>query len=215
MSQPPNYPPTSNYASGNYVTPPARPTALTVAAVLGIVLASLSLLCNIIGIFGVIMQSAMSGQPGAVKMSPMMNGIGATMAVISLIIAITWLAVSIGLLKVAPWAISLGKKLALIHILILVLSLVVSLVVVAPETKRAAEQAFNEQQARQGSSGNSPPPGFAKGFAAGMAYGGPLIGFVIGLILPVTMLIALGRPSVQAALAANAGGATGGYSPPM
>lgn len=185
---------------------------MTVAAIFGIVLASLSLICNIFGIFGLIVQTATSAQQ-SVKLPPLVMAVSVVSIVLSTILGITWLAVSIGLLKMAPWAVAWGRKLALIHIGLLVLTLAVSLILVAPETKKMAEAQFEEQQRRQGSNGTPPPPGLAKGFAAGMAYGGPLIGFVIGMILPTTMLIALNRPSVKAAMGSDA--TTGGYAPPM
>jgi hypothetical protein len=158
-----------------------------------------------------IVQSAMSGTHGQVAMPARILAVGATWAVVSLILLISWLAISVGLLKIAPWAISFGKKLAPVHILLLVLSLAVSLVFVAPETKKMAEQQFEAQRQSQNSK-NPPPPAVAKGFAVGMAYGGPIIGFLIGMILPTTMLIALGRPSVKIALDKTLA-AAGGYPP--
>jgi hypothetical protein len=184
-----------------------------VAAIMGIILACIGLLCNVINLGGIAVQVAMKGKPGQVDVPPTIAGVSAIIAVVFLILAMVWLAVSIGLLKIAPWAISLARKLAVLHIVLLVAYLAVSLVFLAPETKRLTEEQLEAQQDSQGSGANQPPLGFAKGVAAGAAYGGPVLGFLFGLILPLTMIIALSRPSVKAI--GGPAAPVGGYTPPM
>lgn len=191
----------------------ARPSSVTAAAIVGIVLASLGILCNLIALAGAAMQSAIrtSGSSGAsssttpVPLPGWMMAVGAIAAVAFLVIAIVWLVVSIGLLKIAGWALSLATKLAPLHIVLLVLWLGVNLILIAPESKKALEEQFQQQQ--QSSQRTPPPPGFAKGFAVGAAYAGPVLSFVLAMILPVTMLICLSRPTAKAAF--------GQVSPPL
>ena len=177
-------------------TGPQRPTAVTVAAVIGIVLASLSLICNGLGILGALFQGLFQGLAGQAQQMEMPKSVtiaSVAIALVGFILAIAWLAISIGLLKLAPWSRGAALKLAMVHIVFCIVALVVNVTVVAPETKKATEQALAQQQTSPSA------PKLGSGFAAGAAYGGAAVAVVWGLIIPATMLIALRGASARVA----------------
>ena len=196
--QPPNYPPGVPYEP--LPMQPPRPTALTVVAVIGIVIASLGLICNgINGIFSAV--AAVGANPMAANQPQLPRWISATTSVeafLSLFIDIAWIAVCIGLLRVSPWARKAAVNLASVHVVWLLISAGFNLGVLAPTMKQAMEQM-------------QPPPNapanaqaFQRGIAAGAAYGGPVLGLLFGLILPVMMLATMTRQSMKAVFAASA-----------
>ena len=203
---PPNYPPGVMYQSQPLLPP--RPTALTVVAVIGLVIASLGLICNGTGgIFSAVAAAGITpGRAGQPQLPAWVNATSAAEAFMSLFIDIAWIVVCIGLLRLSPWARGAAVTLATIHIVWLLLSTGFTLAVLSPVTKRTMEQMPMSSNA----GGN--PPGFQQGFAVGAAYGGPVLGLLFGLILPVMMLATMTRDVMKAVFSRAASGGTPMYT---
>lgn len=209
---PPSYPPMGNYGAANYGMP-ARPKALTVAAIMGIVFASLNLLCNGWGLiknFGI----AVWARDRQVELSRAFTVFNFADAAVFLLLAIVWMIVSIFLLKAALWAISAGRKLAIVHILLLV-GYVVGSFALASDARKLYREQIDEQQRSQPASAQPMPAGMMDAMVNIATYGAPIIAALLGLVVPITMLIALSRPSVKSLEAASSNQFTGGYTPPM
>jgi hypothetical protein len=174
---------------------PPRPTALTVVAVIGIVLASLGLVCN--GANGILNLVASTGTTLGANQPQVPAWVHASQALeafVGLLLDIAWIVVGIGLLRLSPWARGLAMAVGVTHIIWLLITTGFNLAVVAPIMKQSMEQ----MPAPANSPGNT--QAFQRGFAMGAAYLGPIFALVFGLILPVMMLITVTRPGIKAAL---------------
>jgi hypothetical protein len=185
----------------------ARPTAVTVAAIIGIVIASLFVLC--IGIS--LLMEAVASPADKPQVPGWVAGTQVAFALLSMLLFVAWIVICVGLLTMSGWARSAGLTLATAHVLILLVTTGVHLGLIAQHLRPALEVAIEREQARQAeASGNTTTTGpttlpdlvsYNSAMATGLAYGLPVIGLVLGLILPVMMLIVLTRPSVKAAFA--------------
>jgi hypothetical protein len=203
VTQPPFQPPTSYPPSVPYQPEslPPRPTALTVVAVIGIVLASLGIICN--GFSGVSSALAAAGITPLAANQPQLprwvNVIGSADAFISLFIDITWIIVCIGLLRLSLWARKAAVTLACVHLVWLVVTAVFNFGVVAPHTKELLEQ----QLASQPGPASGPSAATMGTIAAASVYFGIGLGLLFGLILPVMMLATMTRQSMKDLFAAT------------
>ena len=174
-----------------------RPAAVTAAAIIGIVIASLGLLCHGGGLIGALWQALGPRVAGQPELPAWVNATSAVLAVVFLVLAILWMVVSIGLLRMSGWARTLGVRLAVVHLLLLIVEVAVLLIFIAPVTKDTVASAMANQPG--GATNPVNTAGFQRGMAMGAAYGGPVIGFLVGLILPLTMVTILTRPTTKAA----------------
>ena len=134
---------------------------------------------------------------------------GAIAAVVFLIIAIMWLATSIGLLKLAAGRDRWRQSWRQTHIALLVLWLGVNLILIFPVTRPIMEQQMAQRQA---ASSTPPPAGFAS-IMSGALYAGTILGFLFGLIIPITMLACLTRKSARAAFGEGGIPSQSGFPP--
>ncbi len=169
-----------------------RPGIVTAAAVVGLVIGSLSLICDVFSVVMTVARHVMS-DPGTAPPPGWMTTSSLVMQLITFIFATAWIIGSVNLLRVAPWSRRFALRLAKVNLLYIAASLVFGFAI-APQTKAAMEQQMAANTNRDSQSVN-----MGKGFSTAMAYGGPVIGAVVGSILPGLMLIFLSQSNAIAA----------------
>jgi hypothetical protein len=211
-----------------YYEPPRRsprPTAVTVLAILGIVIGSFGVLCKPPGLLPLFVDlSAM--MPGGVK-NPMLDAqrndpllfawtLGSIL--VGTAISVLLLSGSIGSLYLRPWARKAMVAYTVAAVAMTVINAVVTLVWLLPKIT-AAQQQMIQQMARPGTPG--PPPQMMSFMKAG-GIGGAVMGALLGLAFPAFIAYFFTRSEVKDAFARGMnvrppeGGGTryAGYAPP-
>lgn len=192
---PPQGPPFQPYGPYGALQPEPKPLAITAPAVTGIVLASLFLLCNCLGLFGSIFVMAMGGKnpvmPNAPVMSdPVANGVGAADSGVKLVLSAVLLAGSIGALRLSPWA---RKTLVIWSVLTLIwatAALALEIVYVLPAALEMARRAQPNGVA---------PPANMVSIMKATQIGQYVIAWLFWCVLPAVFLILWRSPKVVAA----------------
>lgn len=178
MSQPP-FDPTNMYQPEYQQAVPKRPTSVTVLAIIGIILGSLSVLCSPMGLLPYFVQI---GPPNpmidSVKNDPALFGYMIGSIAVGWVIGLLLLVGSIGALLLKDWARKGLLTYAWIQIVLGVIGFIAMITWFNPRMTAAA--------------------GSNKAAALGGQIGG-MIGAIIGLILPVLILVFMNRPHVKAA----------------
>lgn len=211
MTQDPNpyatpyHDPSRGYAYPGVGIPPVRPTSVTVIAIIGIILGSLGILCDL---FGAAMNGVTAANGGR---SPLPNqpatgvGVAAYNAAASFVMLLLAILLVVGCafaLKLRPWARKAVIAYALIMIVLAMIHTGVQIAWVGPAMVAAMRQ----------SQPNNPAVAMVGTFGTVSA----IVGLVIACALPVCILIFWNKPAVKAAF--GDGGALppqqpGGYPP--
>jgi hypothetical protein len=186
--QPPYGLPYSGYAT-------QRPGVITGLAVTGIVLGSVGILCNGIGLLAQLFLIVVGKNPvtanAPVMKDPLINGVGVASAVISLVLSIMLLVDCIGALRLKPGAHSGLIRWSWMTLVWATVSFVMQAVWILPATADFV-------LAQQTRTGSLPPPGMAAGFRFGQVIGAGIV-WIIWCILPVLFLTLWRSPQVLAA----------------
>lgn len=179
-----------------------RPTSVTVIAIIGIILASLALLCGGGGLV-INLIAAGGGLPGQPKPSGTQTTYNVVTGLIILVWGVALLLGCIGALRMSPWARKFLVTLSIVDIAYVIVKNLIALLVVVPEQVRLIQAQMAQQQA-------APPQGFMQGMTAG-TYGAVVLVAILSLIYPIATLIVMRKPDVVSAFERGAGGA--GYPP--
>ena len=205
MTQYPGYP--QQQPSYYAPQPSPRPTSVTVLAIIGIIWGGIQLLCNGVGIFGLLMLEKLtqaSGQPNpmvdAMQESPALMPVMMGAVILRLVLSIVLVAGSIGALSLKGW----GRSAMLAYAWALVVVTIVETVVAATMTLPAIQKHLPSD------------PAMRQQMMA-QQYGSMFCGPIIGLIYPIFVLVYMNKPHVKAAFAGGgtpgAGGAGYGGAP--
>jgi hypothetical protein len=187
--QPYSPPPGIPYNQPHYeMMPPPAPKSIMVLGIIGIVLASLSLLCRTINL---VVYAAM---PDVREMPTATWEI--IISIVSVAFAIVLLIAAIGVIRRAPWARTLILGWAAAYILLLIVELAVAIMYSVPATIEAQK--------------NQPNATIQPGFE-GFAYCGATGAILLFLIYPIFVLVFMRKANVIAAFE----GAAGPISPYM
>jgi len=184
--QPPsNFP----YPDANYLPP--RPGVVSGLAITGIILGSLGVLCNGIGLVSLAMM-AMGKNPfmpnAPVMHDPMVNGFGVVNGGVALLLSGSLLAFSIGALSLKPWAHGGAMRWSVLTLIWQTLAFIVQVVWILPITSDFVLK--NQPQ--------NVPPGMASSLHAIQAFELSFV-WLLWCTLPVLFLILWRRPRVLAA----------------
>ena len=181
------------YAYGDFQ--PARPGSINGLAITGIILGSLGILCNGVGLLAqaVVMSTGKNPMmPNAPVISdPVVTGSGAVTSFVSLAISIWLLASSIGALYLKPAARRSLIKWSVVTLIWAVVLFVVQVTLVIPAT---ADLILKQPTVN----GSTPPPGMAAGIKVFQFLGAGVVS-VIWCVLPVLILLMWRSPRVIAA----------------
>jgi len=199
---PPDQPPYPPYAQYGAPQPEPRPPAITGTAITGIVLASLFLICDCMGLASAVTAIAMGGKNPLVPNAPMMhdplvNGINLADSLIKLALAGVLLAVSIGALRLARWARKTAIPWAVITLTWATIALVLQLVWVVPATVRFMVQSRSQQPA--------PMPQGIEGILKASQFGSAIGAWLFWCAPPVCFLLLWRSPKIVAAFESNSG----------
>lgn len=191
--------------------PPARPTAVTVLAVIGIIFGGLGTFCIGIGlVFQLIALAAGGSFPGAagggmaIRQDPAVQFYEAAVAVIEVVVWLTLLVCSIAALSLKPFARRVLIPWSGAVIVWGLIRLAVQLVWVGPKTAAMFQQI-------QPAAGGGPNPVQMAGFMNVAMIGGAVIFFLLQIALPICFLTFWTGPAVKAAFAR---GPRADYPPP-
>jgi hypothetical protein len=184
------------YNSGVY-QPNPRPTSVTVISIISIVIGSLFLFCNALGLIGQLLMLASGGRNPFLRSAPPMNNAavtayGVVISVINLLIAGAFLFAGIGGLKLWPSARRGLIALSVFVVFYATLALVVQLVWVGPRTLEYSHRI--QRQLHQ----TTPTP-MVDDFQKTAQVVGAFIGWVIWCAVPVCVLIFWRSPQVISA----------------
>ncbi|HZN68713.1 MAG TPA: hypothetical protein VFB66_25770 [Tepidisphaeraceae bacterium] len=195
----PNQPYYPNYSQP---TAAARPTAVTVFAILGIVFGIMGLLCKPLALLPLFVSGQLAqGNPGLAAMNdPAMRTMVIASVVVGVPVSILLLAGGIGSLNLKPWARKVMLAYAALAILLCIVNVVTQLVWMVP--------AMAEVQAQQPQQPNMPN---VAAFAKAGGYAGAIVEFVLRLIFPILLLYFFTRPNVVAAFEGRTPGGSAGY----
>jgi len=179
--------------SGGYVPPPypqyappqnARGSGLTVLAYFAVIFGSLGLLGAPMTLAGrFIARDPVSRRTQEIMWEGALGVWTSVSLFIGLILSIVLLSAGIGIFKMRPWARRLSLIYGVIGVVTGILHSIVHFALYVPAMARLADEFPRNPMARAG--------------AIGGAIGG-VIGALFGLALPVTMLIVMTRPLIQA-----------------
>lgn len=167
----------------------ARPTAVTVIAVIGIVFAILGICCGGFGLLGSALTESMMGASPAGEQDinrqmmniPGMDRYNLFSSVIAIILGFLLIIGSIGSLMMAGWARGLMVFYAMFAILANVGSTIIYFTMLFPEQQKIAA--------------NNPG---AQAYLVG-SYFGLGCGMIIGLIYPIAVLLIMNKPEIKSA----------------
>ncbi len=177
-----------------------RPTVVSGLAITGIIIGSLGILCNGIGVLAQIAVILMGKSP-ALANTPMMhdpaiNAFGVANSTIDLVLCIALLAFSIGALNLKPFSHSALMRRSVIALVWVTVAFIAQVVWVLPATAD-----FMAKQ--QGSAART--PAMAAGFRAGQVIGAGFV-WVLYCTLPVLFLLLWRTPQVLAAFGKTSNG---------
>jgi hypothetical protein len=152
---------------------PARPTAITVFGIVGIVLAALGLLCSPMNLIG------LSDPNNPVINIAGFKAVAIFGAINGILCAVALLAISIGLLNLKRWARSGAVVYAVYTIVMGVLGITIMIVLFVPHL------------------GTGHDPIMQAGMIGGLI--GGVVGGLIGMIFPILLLIFMRKPKIVAA----------------
>jgi hypothetical protein len=193
MTQYPGSPPTQfpGYQSPYTPTPPARPTAVTVLAIIGIIFGGFGLLCKPFGVIALFIP-----QPGPnpmVDMQKQMMAWNVANAAVGTLVSILLLASAIGSLSLKRWARKGMLAYAGLAVVLTLIGGVVTIVWLLPEMQKAQQQMM-AQQSRGGA-----PPAQMMNFVQTAGTVGAVLGIAAALVYPLVLAYFYTRPAVMAA----------------
>jgi hypothetical protein len=192
MQLPPNSPPPPPQGLGYYQSVPVtRPASISVISIFAIVLGSLVVLCNAIGVLGSVMLLAFSNASFMAAQNQFqttpMKIVGGVQAIIGLALGGVLLAGGIGGVQARPWARKLLVQWAVADLVFQPLTCAIGLYFAIMVTLPAMQQQMN----RQGQGATA----FAHGYSIGNVVG-MILGTIVLCILPICVLIFWRRPDV-------------------
>lgn len=166
--------------------PNPRPTSVTVISIFAIILGSLGLLCNAIGLVTQALMIASGGRNPFMPNLPAMSdtavsAYGAATSVVNLIISAILLAAGIGGMKLRPLA---RRAMVALSVFVLGWATVITVVQIVWVRPRTIEYS-HQMQARMGTPNAAAVP---KGVESGIQIGGAIIGWILWCALPVCVL---------------------------
>jgi hypothetical protein len=167
------------------VPPPARPTSVTVLAIIGIVLASLSLICTPFQLIGAFMGGA-AGSPNPMMSTPILSAWTIGSSILGVLLAVGLLIGCIGSLRLAGWGRKLMLAVAVVSIVFAVVGAVMNGLVVVPAMMNSPEMAQMPQEQRQ----------VAMAFGGGV---GACCALLVGAVYPICVLVFFSKESVKQA----------------
>ena len=170
------------YARQYEMGPPPRPLSISVLAIIGIILAAITLLGGVCGLLSQLSGSAADPFSQAMQQSAILKMWTVAGSVVGMLLAIVLLVGAIGALVLRPWARRAMVFYAAAEILLQAVGLVIFLTVTLPLLRPLMES--TDSAARFG--------------GAGIAIAAPL-GTILWMIYPIFVLIFMRKPPVKLA----------------